>query len=119
MQLKNIILINVILTIIEIKEIKLFKCGSKYLNITPGILDTEKKSRKRRIEGEEEGEKYEKLIIGYDYYLFNKSKEVDDDTKNTIRQLLKEVSDLFYNLLSVKKFKADISEKRRFPQYWR
>ena len=63
MQLKNIILINVILTIIEIKEIKLFKCGSKYLNITPGILDTENKSRKRRIEGEEEGEKYEKLIM--------------------------------------------------------
>ena len=110
MQLKNIILINVILTIIEIKEIKLFKCGSKYLNITPGILDTENKSRKRRIEGEEEGEKYEKLIIGYDYYLFNKSKEVDDDTKNKVRQLLKEVSELFYKLLSVKKFKAHISE---------
>ena len=43
MQLKNIILINVILTLIEIKEIKSFKCGSEYLNLIPGILDNENK----------------------------------------------------------------------------
>ena len=113
MQLKNIILINVILTLIEIKEIKSFKCGSKYLNITPGILDTESKIKKRRIEGkeEEEEEEYEKLIIGYDYYHFNTYGDVDEETKNKTKQLLEEVSALFSNLLQVKKFKANIKEK--------
>ena len=120
MQLKNIILINVILTIIEIKEIKSFKCGSKNLNITPGILDNEIKIKKRRIQEEpetnkskeeEEKKNYKKLIIGYDYYLFNKSNEVDEYTKNKTRQLLEEVSALFYNLLSAKQFKANMSEE--------
>jgi len=74
MQLKNIILINVILTLIEIKEIKSFKCGSKYLNLIPGILDNENKIKIRRIEGEENEEnEFQKLVIGYDYFLFNKS----------------------------------------------
>ena len=70
MQLKTIILINILLTFFEIKEINSFKCGSKNLNITPGILDNEIKIKKRRIqEGpetnkdreEEENEKFQKL----------------------------------------------------------
>ena len=112
MQLKNIILINVILTLIEIKEIKSFKCGSKYLNLTPGILDTENKIKIRRIEGEENEEKeFQKLVIGYDYFLFNKSTEVKDDIKNTTKKLLEEVSEIFYKLLSVKKFEIHINKE--------
>ena len=98
MQLKNIILINVILTIIEIKEIKSFKCSSKDINITPGILETVNKNKKRRIEGEEESarekeeeeeEEFKKFIIGYDYYSFNNSNEVDEDTKNQLRTFIR------------------------------
>ena len=120
MQLKTIILINILLTLIEIKEINSFKCGSKSLNITPGILDNEIKIKKRRIqEGpetnksreEEKKEEFQKLIIGYDYYLFNKSDEVDEYTKNKTRQLLEDVSAIFYNLLSVKPFEASMSEE--------
>ena len=47
MQLKNKILLYLLLTIIEIKEIKSFKCSSKDINITPGILETVSENKKR------------------------------------------------------------------------
>ena len=120
MQLKNKILLYLLLTIIEIKEIKSFKCSSKDINITPGILETVNKNKKRRIEGEEENtqekeeeeeEKFQKFIIGYDYYSFNNSNEVDEDTKNQLRTLLEDVSSIFGNLLSAKSVKVHIDEK--------
>ena len=120
MQLKNKILLYLLLTIIEIKEIKSFKCSSKDINITPGILETVNKNKKRRIEGEEnntqekeeeEEEEFQKFIIGYDYYSFNNSNEVDEDTKNQLRTLLEDVSSIFSNLLSAKSVKVHIDEK--------
>ena len=117
-KLEKKISIYILLSFFVITGIKSFKCGSKSLDIIPGILETSTKIKKRRIEvpekteglekpqekakGEEEEKKeFKNLTIGYDYYLFDKYSGINNSTKNTLKQLLEEVSELFESLLTV------------------
>ena len=127
MKLENIIFIYILLSFFIITGIKSFKCGSKSLDINPGIIETNIKNKKRRIqekekpdkppekanenneEKEEEGKKFKNFTIGYDYYLFDKYKDIDDSIKNTLKQLLEEVSELFESLLTVKNITVNIN----------
>ena len=125
MKLENKIFIYVLLSFFVITGIKSFKCGSKSLDIIPGIIETNTKNRKRRIQEqqkpdkplekpkenneEEEEVEFKNLTIGYDYYLFDNYKDIDNSTKDTLKQLLEEVSELFEYLLTVKNIKVRIN----------
>ena len=121
-QFKNLYIIYICLSFFIIDEINSFKCGSKSLNITPGIIDTLPKSNKRRNEGEGEGERpdkpenlkeevaYRNIVIGYDYTLFDKNSEIKNETKNQLKQLFNETSYLFNLILTVKVKSFGISD---------
>ena len=62
---------------------------TKSFNITPGILDIKeyKKSHRRRIEEEgnekeEEKNKFNPIIIGYDYTQFDSDKDINKTIKD-------------------------------------
>ena len=115
-QLKNLFLIFIFLSTFKIEFITTFKCGSKTLNITPGIIDTLPKSNIRKIQeipkpegggdklkdGMEEEKNNRSIIIGYDYTLFDRNNETTNETKNQLKRLFNETSDLFNKILKVK-----------------
>lgn len=91
---------------------------TKSFNITPGILDIKeyKKSHRRRIEEEgnekeEEKNKFNPIIIGYDYTQFDSDKDINKTIKDNIRQLLEEVKDKFQTILSVKHKNVSVSQE--------
>ena len=114
--LENIFIIYISLLFFVFSEIYSFKCGSKYLNITPGFIDTLPKNKKRNMqekkEKEEKPEIIEKnIIIGYDYTTFDNDTSVDIEIKNKTKQLLEEVSSIFKTLLKVKKKPIGVSNE--------
>ena len=95
----KIFIIYILLTISFIDSTNSLKCGSKNLNVTPGIVETLQKNNSRNLE--DESDNFKELVIGFDYTSFYNN-SVEESIKNQIRELLEEVSSLFKKFLKIK-----------------